>query len=100
MINSADTASAHKVLHYMWQEGWCVREGDWKLIGGKPRKNGTVPLKLHNLAEESPEVRDHAGQKPDLVRHLQKLHSEFEKDVFSKNDGPKVQRDPKRKLDL
>lgn len=100
VIEDAKADSAHKVLHYMWQENWCVREGDWKLIGRKPRKDGTVPLMLHNLAEESPEVRDHAARKPGLVKRLQQLHEEFEHDVFSENEGPKVQRDPKRKLDL
>ena len=101
VIKAADAESAHIVLHYMWQEGWCVREGDWKLIGSnKPRKNGTLPLSLHNLAEVSPEVRNHAAEKPDLVKRLKRLHEEFEQDVFSENDGPKVQRDPKRKLDL
>jgi hypothetical protein len=59
-----------------------------------------VPLTLHNLAEESPEVRDHANQKLGLVKRLKQLHEEFEQDVFSENEGPKVQRDPKRKLDL
>lgn len=40
------------------------------------------------------------SQKCELVKRLQQLHEEFEQDVFSENDGPKVQRDPKRKLDL
>jgi hypothetical protein len=101
VIEDVKAESAHKVLHYMWQEGWCVREGDSKLIGSnKPRKNGTLPLSLHNLAEESPEVRDRAAEKPDLVKRLKQLHDNLEQDVFSKSDGPKVQRDPKRQLDL
>lgn len=101
VIKDAKAKSRHKVLHYMWQEGWCVREGDWKLIGSnKSRRNGTFPLSLHNLGEEAPEVRDHAAEQPDLVKRLKQLHEEFEQDVFSKNVGPKVQRDPKRKLDL
>ncbi|MDG2360626.1 MAG: sulfatase-like hydrolase/transferase [Planctomycetaceae bacterium] len=101
VIRDPKAESAHKVLHYMWQEGWCVREGDWKLIGSnKPRKNGTLPLSLHNLADKSPEIRNHVAENPDLVKRLKRLHEKFEQDVFSKNNGPKVQRDPKRKLDL
>lgn len=79
VINSADAESPHEVLHYMWQQRWCVREGDWKLMSGKP-------LKLHNLAEESPEVKNHAAEYPALVKRLKALHDEFTKDVFSKDE--------------
>jgi len=100
LIKDASALSAHKVLHFMWQENWAVREGDWKLIRHKPKKDGTQIRTLHNLSEPNPEVRDHAAHKPELVKHLQALHDEFEKDVFAGQTGPHVMRDPKRKLDL
>jgi len=37
-----------------------------------------VPLELHNLAEKSPEVRDHAVRHSGLVKRLRTLHEEFE----------------------
>ena len=83
LIKTASAPSAHKVLHFMWQENWAVREGDWKLIRHKPKQDGTQVRTLHNLSEPHPEVRDHAADKPELVKHLQALHDEFAKDVFA-----------------
>jgi arylsulfatase A-like enzyme len=100
LIKTASAPSAYKVLHFMWQENWAVREGDWKLIRHKPKKDGTEVRTLHNLSEPHPEVRDHAADKPDLVKHLQALHDEFANDVFAGQKGPRVKRDSKRKLDL
>jgi len=100
VMRSADAKSAHKVLHFQWQERWAVREGDWKLIRNKSGKDGTDILTLHNLADKKPETRDYAKDKPDLVRRLNLLHAEFAKDVFGKAATPDVKRNPKRKLDL
>ncbi len=100
VIGSADAESAHKVLHFQWQERWAVREGDWKLIRNRSGKDGDDVLTLYNLADEKPEARDYAKDKPDLVRRLNRLHAEFAKDVFGHAATPDVKRNPKRKLDL
>ena len=99
IVRSADAESAHKVLHFQWQEHWAVRDGDWKLIQNSG-KRGTAQFSLHNLADEKPEARDYAAEKPELVSRLKALHAEFAKDVFGSAETPDVQRNPKRKLDL
>ena len=99
VIKSNDAPSAHKVLHFQWQEKWCVREGDWKLTHMKPTKANPSGLSLHSLSDEKPEVNDYRKQKPEVVKRLQKLHEGFVKDVFGAG-GVKVIRDPKRKLNL
>ena len=100
IIKSSNAVSRYKVLHFMWQENWAVREGDWKLIRSKLNRDGSQNLKLYNLAEDRPETIDHAAQQPEIAQRLKSLHVEFEKDVFAKLKGPRVIRDPKRKLDL
>ena len=100
IIRSAEAESQHKVLHFQWQERWCVREGDWKLIAHALGKNGKQKLSLHNLAEDKPEQKDHAAEQPKIVQRLHAKHIEFAKDVFKGITDPRVRRDPKRKLDL
>lgn len=99
VIRSADAPSAHKVLHYQWQERWSVRDGNWKLIQNSG-KRGSEQFTLHNLSDRKPEVRDYAKEKPELVARLKALHAEFAKDVFGSAETPDVQRNPKRNLDL
>lgn len=99
VIKSPHAASAHKVLHFQWQERWAVREGDWKLIQNSG-KRGEQKLTLHHLADEKPEVHDYAAEKPAAVDRLKKLHDAFATDVFGDAATPEVKRNPKRKLDL
>jgi arylsulfatase A len=75
IINSAEAASHHKIMHWQWQNRWAVREGNWKLI----RERGKTSL--HNLADEQPERKNYVGEKPDLVDRLNRLHEEWVKDV-------------------
>ena len=82
IIDSPDTKSAHPVIHFQWQRRWAVRSGDWKLIGTNARKVGdTVNYSLHNLAEDKPEVKNYAAEKPELVKRLTALHREWEQEV-------------------
>lgn len=87
ILKSADAASQHKEFHWMWQDQWAVREGDWKLIGNgrdttglksrhAPRKE-MGELYLANLADERPESVNHATTRPEIVARLRKLHEDW-----------------------
>ncbi len=78
VIDSPESPSAHKVLHFQWRSGWAVRKGDWKLIGKKGGKPGSkISFKLYNLADPKPEVKDYANEKPSLAQELFKLHESW-----------------------
>lgn len=81
IVNDAKAPTAHEVLHFGWANNWAVRKGDWKLIGKLDAKTSAVTLSLHNLAEPSPEVKDHFREQPEIVMELQALHNVWEKDV-------------------
>ena len=70
------------MLHFQWRTSWAVRKGDWKLIGAKGRKpDSKVKLSLYNLADEKPEAKDYADEKPARVAELLELHEEWIKEV-------------------
>ena len=84
ILRSAEAPSQHQVFHWMWQEQWAVREGDWKLIGNgrdttglesvhAPRKE-MGEIYLASLADEKPEATNHAVEQPEVVARLRKLH--------------------------
>ena len=79
IIDSADTPSAHPVLYFQWQNKWAVREGDWKLL-----KSGNK-AQLLNLADEEPEAKDYAEEKPDIATSLQERYDAWAEDVFEGN---------------
>jgi len=81
IIDSAETPSAHPVVYFQWQNRWAVRQGDWKLLGETHRKTGAVKLSLHNLADDQPEVKNYAKDKPLLMKQLAALHEEWTKDL-------------------
>jgi arylsulfatase A-like enzyme len=82
VIDSREAASPHQVIHFQWRTSWAVRKGDWKLIGTGGRKPGNkAKYELFNLAEDKPETKDHAAEKPALVKELLKLHQEWVKEV-------------------
>ncbi|MFP6906093.1 MAG: sulfatase, partial [Verrucomicrobiota bacterium] len=56
---------------------WAVRESHWKLIGTDGRSN----MSLHNLADEKPELTNHAKAQPEIVVRLKKLHEAWARDV-------------------
>jgi len=80
LIRSAKAKSKYKILHFAWGKKWAVREGDWKLIGS----NGNTKVSLRNLVDAKPEERDYARAKPEIVRRLRNLHSDWVKEVSPK----------------
>jgi len=87
VIDSADAPSPHDVLH--WETGghWAIREANWKLVHNGPateqnsRKIPQVDDFLSNLAEDVSETTNLAGQRPDIVGRLTKLHEEWAQEV-------------------
>ncbi len=72
-------------MHWQWQAGWAVREGDWKLtVSGHtgPRggsfSEGAEKLPsvfLGCLCDDPPESANHAEVEPELVSRLTGLHA-------------------------
>ena len=77
VIASKDAASPHEIIYFQWQKMWAVRKGDWKVIH---QRNGKK--QLYNLADEEPERKDYAAEKPDVMKQLTGLHEAWAKDVF------------------
>ena len=77
-IINANANSQYEVMHWQWMRGWCVREGNWKLISNGQNE------KLVNLADEQPEQTNHTADHPDVVTRLRKLHEEWTADVSPK----------------
>lgn len=67
-IIDRDADSEYGVMHWQWQDRWCVRDGDWKLISGRDG------VRLVSLAGEEPERVDYAGDHPEIVERLRSLH--------------------------
>ncbi|MEM8955933.1 MAG: sulfatase-like hydrolase/transferase [Verrucomicrobiota bacterium] len=83
IIESSEAPSRYNgILHFQWNNHWAVRAGDWKLIGKENENN--LKLTLHNLAEENPEVANHAEDQPDIVTHLKNLHNVWSAEVTPK----------------
>lgn len=70
---NADTH--HQVMHWQWQKRWAVREGNWKLIQNRGK------MFLGNLADDQPEAKNYASEKPALVTRLTTLHTAWAKEV-------------------
>jgi hypothetical protein len=54
------------------------------LIGIKKSNPSKIELSLHNLAENSPEVKNHVLEKPEIVKKLLAMHQEWSRDVNPK----------------
>lgn len=87
VLQSKSAPPPHRAFHWMWQEQWAIREGDWKLIGNgrdttglgskhAPRKD-MGELYLANLADSPPESVNHAAKRPQIVARLKKQHEEW-----------------------
>lgn len=72
IIASKTAATEYTTAHWMWQQNWMVREGEWKLYQGK----------LYNLSDEQPERRDHSLENPTVAARLRRLHEEWLEDVL------------------
>jgi arylsulfatase A-like enzyme len=86
--------SRYRAMFWQWQEGWMVREGDWKLIVGNTEGLGQAGVNgpyLANLADERPEATNHAAQHPDVVGRLTQLHSQWIQEVVP-SDLPEAAR--------
>lgn len=90
-LRSTEAPAPHEAFHWMWQEQWAVREGDWKLIGNGRDTTGLqsrhAPRKemgefyLANLTDDPPEATDHSAAMPEIVARLRKLHEAWLADV-------------------
>jgi len=76
IINSTETPTHHKIMHWQWHTSWACREGSWKLIA-----RGGRHFHLGNLDEENPEVKNYAEEKPEIVERLTKLHEDWAVEV-------------------
>jgi len=84
LIRDESTPSQYSVMHWQWQENWMVREGDWKLIYNGNRGINRPKLdKIHlaNLADEQPELKNHASRQPEIVKRLEQLHQQWVREV-------------------
>jgi arylsulfatase A-like enzyme len=87
VIESANTLSPHKVLHWETGKHWAVRQGDWKLVHNGPatdykgRKIPKVKDFLSNVSKDATETKNLATLYPDRVRRLTKLHDEWVQEV-------------------
>jgi arylsulfatase A len=84
IITDRTSNSKHEILHFAWAGNWAVRKGDWKLIRQLDKKTRKINLSLHNLAETKPELKDHANERPEMVKELMALHEAWERDMESK----------------
>lgn len=91
VLEAGEAPSQHEVFHWMWQDQWAIREGDWKLIGNgrdttglqsrhAPRKE-MGEIYLANLADDPPEATNHASRRPEVVQRLKKMHESWLRDV-------------------
>lgn len=86
LIKDKNLPSAHTRLYWQWQNGWAVREGNWKLINNGTKGLGRERLEnllLVDLADEQPERKNHAAENPNVVERLQQAHDDWARDVFS-----------------
>ncbi|MEM8732819.1 MAG: sulfatase-like hydrolase/transferase [Planctomycetota bacterium] len=73
-------------LHWQWQKGWAVRQGDWKLIFkgskglGQPKLD---PWTLTSLEDTQPESVNHYESHPEIAARLKAIHDSWAEDVFS-----------------
>jgi len=92
-------SSPHEVLHWMWQEMWAVRKGNWKLIfrghdttgkySNHPEKEFAMPeYYLARMEDEKAEEYNYTSEYPDIVEELLKLHEAWAEDVFKDSGYP------------
>jgi arylsulfatase A len=92
IIDSDDTQTPHKVIHWETGKHWAVREGDWKLVHNGPateykgRQIPQVENFLSNMAEDVTETKNLAKKHPEIVKRLTLLHNEWLSERSAKNN--------------
>lgn len=87
IINDAQAASPHEVLHWMVHRHWAVLKGDWKLVCNvpdTPLADTTIrgeELFLANLREDPGETHNLAEAHPEIVAELTRLHHAWLEDT-------------------
>jgi arylsulfatase A-like enzyme len=81
IVRSAEAPSPHKAIFFQWQSRWAVRQGDWKLLGRVDKKGTKIGLSLRSLAGETPEVKNHVEDEPDVVARLSALYDSWQADL-------------------
>ena len=80
LIRDADAETQYGVMHWQWQDRWMARVGDWKLLVNARATPDSPPLDevhLGSLADDLPEQRNHAAERPQIVQRLTELHEEW-----------------------
>jgi arylsulfatase A len=84
LVKDAAAPGRYDTMFWQWEEGWAVREGNWKLIVGNSKGLEDAKVDgpyLANLADERPEAKNHAAEHPDVVARLTRLHHEWALEV-------------------
>jgi arylsulfatase A-like enzyme len=85
----------YETLCFQWQDRWMAREGDWKLFHngldttGKHSRHPEGRRELASwhlayLAEDEPELRNHAADEPGIMAHLREVYERWVADVFAR----------------
>lgn len=76
-------ALPERTLFWRFQRRVAVRRGPWKLVGDKSVENPERldPVRLYNLDEDVGEVRDLAGDYPDVLASLTSAYWNWEREV-------------------
>lgn len=86
VIQSAEAASPHDVLHWQVGQGsgasWAVRSGPWKLMQqvqdtSDGRQVSRIARFLSNLEQDPSERADLSAQHPEIVTQLNELHEQW-----------------------
>ncbi len=74
LINSSKEKTPHQIMHWMLGKTWAVRQGKWKLVYDNE-------LFLSNMEKDITETKNLAGQYPNVVTRLKRLHVEWMEEV-------------------
>ncbi|OAI56412.1 hypothetical protein AYO47_09055 [Planctomyces sp. SCGC AG-212-M04] len=70
------SGSPHETLHWRFIKHHAVRQGDWKLVRPSDGPGG-----LFDLSKDISESTDVSAAHPDVVKKLEDLHAEWEKQM-------------------